>query len=131
MTKDYYERIVGFDNLDRWEEMAASKNMTGIQLAELMIEKAVQGFDEIESELGSPCNAAITQVSGNVIQVNFSAAAADSWSRRKAHQEPSKRRKLANRISVMPIRVPSASPSPNSAAVPCTSPDTGITYSSS
>lgn len=130
MTKDYYERIVGVDNLDRWEEMAASKNMTGIQLAELMIDKAVQSFEQIESDLGSPCNAAIIQVSGNVIQVNFSAAAADSWDLRKACQEPSKRRQFASRVSLMPVRVPSTSPNANPAAVPSTSPDTVIPYSS-
>lgn len=130
MTREYYESIIGAKNLARWEEMAASKNMTGLQLAEIMATKVEQNFDDLDSDLGAPCNVAITQVSGNVIQVNFSAAAADSWNGRKAHQEPSKRRKLANRISVMPIRVPSTSPHPNSAGVPSTSPDTVVPYSS-
>lgn len=130
MTKDYYERIVGVDNLDRWEEMAASKNMTGIKLAELMIEKAVQGFDEIESELGSPCNAAITQVSGNVIQVNFSAKGAASWMSRKTYREPPKRLHSPKFLSRMPIMVPCTSPKADSDGVPCTSPDTVIPYSS-
>lgn len=130
MTKDYYERIVGVDNLDRWEEMAASKNMTGIQLAELMIDKAVHSFEEIESDLGSPCNAVIAQVSGNVIQVNFGARAAASWGSRNSHQKPSKRRQFANRVILMPARVPSTAPNANSTAVPSTSPDTVIPYSS-
>jgi hypothetical protein len=72
----------------------------------------------------------VAQVSGNVIQVNFSATAADSWNRRKAHHEPSKRRQFANRVSLMPIRVPCTAPNANSAPVPCTSPDTVIPYSS-
>lgn len=130
MTQDYYERIVGVDNLARWEAMAASKNMTGLQLAELMAAKAEQNFDDLDSDLGAPCNAAITQVRGNVIEVNFSARAEDSSSDLAASQKPAKRRKFANRISLMPIRVSSTAPSATSAAVPSTSPDTVVPYSS-
>lgn len=128
MTKDHYERIVGIDNLARWEAMAASKNMTGLQLAELMAAKAAQTFDDLDGSLGAPRNA-VAQVSGNVIQVNFSARAAASWGSRNSHQKPSKRRNFANRVSIMPMLVPSTSPNPTSTAVPSTSLDTGFPYS--
>ena len=129
MTREEYFQWTGAERAEI-EAAAASRNMTGQELVEILMGCSVQKLAEISKQPGEPRNA-VARVGGNVIRVNFSAAAADSWNRRKARQEPSKRRQFVNRISVMPIRVPSASPSPNSAAVPCTSPDTGITYSSS
>lgn len=113
------------------EEIAALAGITSIELAECVAGSSIQTLKEvIERNLGTPRNAVVTQVSGNVIQVNFSATAAASWNRRKAYQEPSKRRQFANRVSLMPIRVPSTAPTTNPAAVPSTSLDTGIPYSS-
>lgn len=112
------------------EEISALAGITSIELAEYVAGSSIRALKEvIDRNLGAPCNAAITQVSGNVIQVNFSAKAAASWNDRKLHSEPSKRRKFANRISTMPIRVPSTSPGANPTAVPSTSPNTGFPYS--
>ncbi|MNP64985.1 hypothetical protein D3C76_1605390 [compost metagenome] len=101
--------------------------MTGQELVELLMGCSAQKLEEISRQ---PRNAVVGQVSGNVIQVNFSARAASSWNRRKAYQAPSKRLQVANRASLTPTTVPSASPSANSVAVPSTSLDTGIPYSS-
>ena len=129
MTREEYFQWTGAERAEI-EAAAASRNMTGQELVEILMGCSVQKLTEIGQQPGAPRNA-VAQVSGNVIQVNFSARAAASWNGRKDYRAPSKLRQHANRISVMPIRVPSASPSPNSSAVPCTSPDTGITYSSS
>lgn len=129
MTKDEYIQFAG-DDLATLEEAAAIRSMTGQQLVERLLGLSTDELMEIDRNLGVSRNAAIAQVSGNVIQVNFSATAAASWNRRKAYQEPSKRRQFANRVSLMPIRVPSTAPTTNPAAVPSTSLDTGIPYSS-
>jgi hypothetical protein len=130
VTKEQYESIVGAKNLARWEEMAASKKMTGLQLAERMAAKAVENFDALDGEPDPSLLDPVSGVTGNVIQVNFGARAAASWNSRKTHQAPAKRRQTANRVSLMPIRVPSTSPTVNSTAVPSTSPDTVVPYSS-
>lgn len=112
------------------EEISALAGITSMELAEYVAGSSIQALKEvIDRNLGAPCNAAITQITGNVIQVNFSAKAAASWNDRKAIKEPSKRRKFANRISIMPIRVPCTSPSATTSAVPSTSPNTGFPYS--
>lgn len=112
------------------EEISALAGITSMELAEYVAGSSIQALKEvIDRNLGEPCNAAITQVSGNVIQVNFSVKAAASWHTRKAIKAPSKLRKFANRISVMPLAVPSTAPSANSTAVPSTSPNTGFPYS--
>jgi hypothetical protein len=128
MTKEEYFQWTGAERAEI-EAAAASRNMTGQELVEILMGCSVQKLAEIGRKPGVPRNV-VTQVSGNVIQVNFNAAAADSWNRRKASPEPSKRLQFANRISMMPIRVPCTSPSPHSAEVPCTSPNTGFPYSS-
>lgn len=129
MTREEYAQMAG-DNLSELEEIAAMIDMTGQDMVESYTDVLVQRFKERRRDLGAPRNALVAQVSGNVIQVNFNAEAADSWDRRKTSQEPSKRLKFANRISMMPIRVPCTSPSTHSAEVPCTSPNTGFPYSS-
>lgn len=129
MTKDEYILFAG-DDLDVLEAAAATKNMTGQELVESLLDCSVQKLKEIGNKLGTSSKSAIAQVSGNVIQVNFSARAAASWNSLTTHKEPSKRRQFANRVSLMPIRVPSTAPSANSSAVPSTSPDTVIPYSS-
>lgn len=129
MTRDEYFQWTGAERAEI-EAAAASRNMTGQELVELLMGCSVQKLAEIGRQPGAPCNAVVSQVTGNVIQVNFSARAAASWNDRKAYQAPSKRRQFANRVSLMPLRVPSTSPNPNSAAVPSTSPDTVIPYSS-
>lgn len=129
MTKEEYAQMAGAD-LAELEEIAAMIEMTGQDMVESYADVLVQHFKERRRDLGAERNVLVAQVSGNVIQVNFSATAAASWNRRKAHQEPSKRRQFANRVSLMPIRVPSTSPISNSATVPSTSPDTVIPYSS-
>jgi hypothetical protein len=129
MTKDEYVLWAG-DDLADIEMAAATRNMTGQELVESLLACSEQKLREIDRTLGVSCNAAVAQVSGNVIQVNFSARAAASWNGRKAYQVPPKRRQFANRVSLMPIAVPSTAPSSNSAAVPSTSLDTGIPYSS-
>lgn len=128
MTREEYFQWTGAERAEI-EAAAASRNMTGQELVELLMGCSVQKLAEIGQPMGAPRNAVVAQVSGNVIQVNFSARAAASWNGRKAHQGPSKRRQFANRVSLMPIRVPSTSPPPNSAGVPSTSPDTVIPYS--
>lgn len=128
MTREEYFQWTGAERAEI-EAAAASRNMTGQELVEILMGCSVQKLAEIGRKPGEPRNV-VAQVSGNVIQVNFSAAAADSWDRRKARQEPSKRRQFANRVSLMPIRVPSTAPIPNSAGVPSTSLDTGFPYSS-
>lgn len=131
MTRDEYVQFAGAD-LALIEEIAALAGKTGKELVEYISGSSIQTLKEvIDRNLGAPRNTAIAQVSGNVIQVNFSARAAASWNGQKACQEPSKRRQFANRVSLMPIRVPSTSPNSNSAGVPCTSPGTVITYSGS
>jgi hypothetical protein len=127
MTREEYFQWTGAERAEI-EAAAASRNMTGQELVEILMGCSVQKLSEIGRKPGVPRNV-VAQVSGNVIQVNFSAAAADSWDRRKASQEPSKRLQFANRISMMPIRVPCTSPNPNSAAVSSTSPNTGFPYS--
>lgn len=112
------------------EEISALAGITSMELAEYVAGSSIQALKEvIDRNLGAPCNAVVAQVSGNVIQVNFGARAAASWNARKAYQAPSKRRQFANRVSLMPVRVPSTAPSANSTAVPCTSLDTVIPYS--
>jgi hypothetical protein len=128
MTKEEYFQWTGAERAEI-EAAAASRNMTGQELVEILMGCSVQKLAEIGRKPGEPRNV-VAQVSGNVIQVNFSSAAADSWNRRRAPQAPSKRRQFANRVSLMPIRVPSTSPNANSTAVPSTSPDTVIPYSS-
>ncbi|MNN39834.1 hypothetical protein D3C81_1538860 [compost metagenome] len=128
MTKDEYIQFAG-DDLATLEEAAAIRSMTGQQLVERLLGLSTDELMEIDRNLGVSRNAAIAQVSGNVIQVNFSARAAASWSRR-SYQAPSKRLHSANRVGLMPIRVPSTAPNSTSAAVPSTSPDTVIPYSS-
>lgn len=129
MTREEYVQWAGADRAEI-EAAAASRNMTGQELVEILMGCSVQKLAEIGQGQGVPRNAVVARVSGNVIQVNFSARAAASWDRRKAYREPSKRRQFANRVSLMPLRVPSTSPNPNSSAVPSTSPDTVIPYSS-
>jgi hypothetical protein len=128
MTREEYFQWTGAERAEI-EAAAASRNMTGQDLVEILMGCSVQKLAEIGRKPGVPRNV-VAQVSGNVIQVNFSATAADSWNRRKAYQEPSKRRQFANRVSLMPITVPSTAPNSDSAGVPCTSLDTGIPYSS-
>lgn len=128
MTREEYFQWTGAERAEI-EAAAASRNMTGQELVEILMGCSVQKLAEIGRKPGAPRNV-VAQVSGNVIQVNFSAAAADSWNRRRAPQAPSKRRQFANRVSLMPIRVPSTSPNANSTTVPSTSPDTVIPYSS-
>ena len=128
MTREEYFQWTGAERAEI-EAAAASRNMTGQELVEILMGCSVQRLAEIGRKPGEPRNV-VAQVSGNVIQVNFSATAADSWNRRRAPQAPSKRRQFANRVSLMPIRVPSTSPNANSTAVPSTSPDTVIPYSS-
>jgi hypothetical protein len=128
MTREEYFQWTGAERAEI-EAAAASRNMTGQELVELLMGCSVQKLAEIGQPQGAPRNV-VTQVSGNVIQVNFSARAAASWNSRKAYQAPSKRRQSANRVSLMPIRVPSTSPIPTSAPVPSTSPDTVVPYSS-
>jgi len=128
MTKEEYFQWTGAERAEI-EAAAASRNMTGQELVEILMGCSVQKLAEIGRKPGEPRNV-VAQVSGNVIQVNFSSAAADSWNRRRAPQATSKRRQFANRVSLMPIRVPSTSPNANSTAVPSTSPDTVIPYSS-
>lgn len=129
MTKDEYIQFAG-DDLATLEEAAAIRSMTGQQLVERLLGLSTDELMEIDRNLGVSRNAAIAQVSGNVIQVNFGARAVASWNGRKTYQAPSKRRQFANRVSLMPIRVPSTAPNSTSAAVPSTSPDTVIPYSS-
>jgi len=130
MTREEYFQWTGAERAEI-EAAAASRNMTGQELVELLMGCSVQKLAEIGRQpVGAPRNAVVSQVSGNVIQVNFSARAAASWNGRKAYQAPSKRRQFANRVSLMPLRVPSTSPNVNSTAVPSTSPDTVIPYSS-
>jgi hypothetical protein len=128
MTREEYFQWTGAERAEI-EAAAASRNMTGQELVEILMGCSVQKLAEIGHQPGAPRNV-VAQVSGNVIQVNFSAKAAASWNGRKAYKAPSKRPQFANRVSLMPIRVPSTSPNPNSAAVPSTSPNTGIPYSS-
>jgi hypothetical protein len=128
MTKEEYFQWTGAERAEI-EAAAASRNMTGQELVEILMGCSVQKLAEIGRKPGAPRNV-VAQVIGNVIQVNFSSAAADSWNRRRAPQAPSKRSQFANRVSLMPIRVPSTSPNANSTAVPSTSPDTVIPYSS-
>jgi hypothetical protein len=103
--------------------------MTGQDMVESYADLLVQHFKERRLKLGAPRNV-VAQVSGNVIQVNFGTKGAASWNARKTYQAPSKRRQFANRVSLLPIRVPSTAPNANSTAVPSTSPDTVIPYSS-
>jgi hypothetical protein len=130
MTKDEYVLFAGTD-LALIEEIAALAGKTGKELVEYISGSSIQTLKEvIDRNLGAPRNAVVAQVSGNVIQVNFSARAVASWNGRKTYQAPSKRRQFANRVSLMPIRVPSTAPNSTSAVVPSTSPDTVIPYSS-
>lgn len=128
MTREEYFQWTGAERAEI-EAAAASRNMTGQELVEILMGCNLQTLAEIGRKPGVPRNV-VARVSGNVIQVNFRATAADSWNRRKARQEPSKRLQFANRVSLMPARVPSTSPSANPAAVPSTSPDTVFPYSS-
>lgn len=128
MTRDEYIQFAG-DDLATLEEAAAIRSMTGQQLVERLLGLSTDELMEIDRNLGVSRNAAIAQVSGNVIQVNFSARAAASWKSRKTCLDQSKLRQSVNRVSIMPLAVPSTSPAPNSAAVPSTSLDTGFPYS--
>jgi hypothetical protein len=130
MTMEEYFRLDSAD-LALIEEISALAGITSIELAEHVAGLSIQTLKElIDRNLDASCNAAIVQVSGNVIQVNFSARAAASWTDRRARQEPSKRLQFANRVSLMPITVPSTAPAQNSSSVSSTSPDTVIPYSS-
>lgn len=129
MTRDDYIKWAGADRAEI-EAAAASGNMTGQELVELLIASAMQTLEENGLQPAAPRNAVVAQVSGNVIQVNFSARAEASWTDRKARQEPSKRPQLANRVSLMPITVPSTAPAKSSSKAPSTSLDTVIPYSS-
>ena len=130
MTREEYFQWTGAERAEI-EAAAASRNMTGQELVEILMGCNLQTLEEIGRQpMGAPRNAVVARVSGNVIQVNFSSTAADSWNRRRAPQAPSKRRQFANHVSLMPIRVPSTSPNANSTTVPSTSPDTVIPYSS-
>lgn len=129
MTKEEYAQMAGAD-LAELEEIAAMIEMTGQDMVESYADVLAQHFKERRRDLGAARNALIAQVSGNVIQVNFTAKGAASWNRRKAYQEPSKRLQFPSRLSLMPITVPSTSPNSDSAGVPSTSPDTVIPYSS-
>lgn len=128
MTREEYFQWTGAERAEI-EAAAASRNMTGQELVEILMGCSVEKLAEIDRRLGVPRNAAVIQVSGNVIQVNFSAGVAASWKNRKTCLDPSKLRQSANRVSLMPLAVPSTSPTPNSAAVPSTSLDTGFPYS--
>jgi hypothetical protein len=129
MTKEEYAQMAGA-NLAELEEIAAMNGMTGQDMVESYADLLVQHFKERRRDLGAPRNAVVAQVSENVIQVNFRTRAPASWTDRKARQEPSKRRQFANRVSLMPITVPSTAPAQNSSSVSSTSPDTVIPYSS-
>jgi hypothetical protein len=129
MTREEYFQWTGAERAEI-EAAAASRNMTGQELVELLMGYNLQTLQEIGQQPGAPRNAVVAQVSGNVIQVNFSARAAASWTDRKARQEPSKRRQFANRVSLMPLIVPSTSPNSNSDGAPSTSPNTVVPYSS-
>ncbi|MNF67636.1 hypothetical protein D3C84_494560 [compost metagenome] len=128
MTREEYFQWTGAERAEI-EAAAASRNMTGQELVELLMGCSVQKLEEIGRQPGAPRNV-VAQVSGNVIQVNFSARAAASWNGRKTYKAPSKRLHSASRVSLMPIRVPSTAPSATSATVPSTSPDTVVPYSS-
>jgi hypothetical protein len=128
MTKDEYAQMAGA-NLSELEEIAAMIEMTGQDMVESYADLLVQHFKERRLKLGAPRNV-VAQVSGNVIQVNFRAMAGASWDRRKSYREPSKRLQFANRVSLMPITVPSTAPAQNSSTVSSTSPDTVVPYSS-
>lgn len=129
MTREEYFQWTGEERAEI-EAAAASSNMTGQELVELLMARAMQTLEEIGLPPATPRNAVVAQVSGNVIQVNFSAMAGASWDRRKSYREPSKHRQFANRVSIMPITVPSTAPAQNSSTVSSTSPDTVIPYSS-
>jgi hypothetical protein len=129
MTREEYFQWTGAERAEI-EAAAAARNMTGQELVELLMGCNLQELAEIDRKLGAPRNAVVAQVSGNVIQVNFSARAEASWADRKARQEPSKRPQFANRVSLMPITVPSTAPTKSSSKVPSTSLDTVIPYSS-
>lgn len=130
MTMDDYVLFAGADR-DLIEEVAALAGKTGKELVEYISGSSIKTLKEVISRnLGAPRNTAIAQVSGNVIQVNFSSKNAAPWKDRKSCKEPSKRLQFANHISMILARVPCASPSPSSAAVPSTSPNTGFPYSS-
>lgn len=126
MTKEYYESVIGIENLARWEAMAASKNMTGMQLAELMTAKAVQAFDDIDSDPDQELPDPASSAGKNVIHVNFKAASHRKG--RPAYRNTGRR--LESRVGLLKITVPSTSPSTTSSAVSSTSPDTAIPYSS-
>lgn len=128
MTKDEYVQFAGND-LALIEEIAALAGKTGKELVEYIAGSSAQALKEvIDRNLGASCNTVITQVSGNVIQVNFRARAAASGSGRKPYQAPSKRRQSANRTSLMPTTVPSTSPNPSSASVSSTLSDAIMPY---
>jgi hypothetical protein len=129
MTREEYFQWTGAERAEI-EAAAASRNMTGQELVEILMGCSAEKLAEIGQQQGAPRNAVVAQVSGNVIQVNFSARAAASWTGRKAYQDPSKRLQFANRVSLMPLIVPSTSPNPTSDGVPSTSPDTVVPYSS-
>ena len=128
MTREDYVLFAGAD-LALIEEVAALAGKTGKELVEYISGASIQTLKAmIDSSLGAPRNA-VTHIGGNVIQVNFSARAAASWKSRKTCLDQSKLRQSANRVSLMPLAVPSTSPTPNSAAVSSTSLDTGFPYS--
>ena len=109
MTKDEYIQLAG-DDLAEFEEIAALGGMTGQEMVEFYTDYLVRKFKEKDRNLGTPCNAVVTQVIGNVIQVNFSARAAASWKGRKAYQKPENQGSSANLTRIMPATVPLASP---------------------
>lgn len=130
MTKDEYVKWAGAD-LALIEEVAALAGKTGKELVEYISGSSIRDLKElIDLHLGAPRNAVVTQVSGNVIQVNFGARAAASWNDRASYQDRPDRRARGSRLRLIPITVPSASLNAHSAAVPSTSPDTVVPYSS-
>lgn len=106
MTKEEYESILGAENLARWERMAASNGTTGQQLAELISSKVknLTGTPEAELDL-EPC-APVSSSEGNVISVNFKAAAP----RKNRSSYQGLERRSESRIGLMKITVPSTSP---------------------
>lgn len=72
MTKEEYENQFSSDDLAEFEKAAASKGMTGHQLAEYLSADAINNFnklsDQVELEPPKPL------VHGNVIHVEFCSA---------------------------------------------------------
>lgn len=124
MTKEEYENQFSSDDLAEFEKAAASKGMTGHQLAEYLSADAINNFnklsDQVELEPPKPL------VHGNVIHVEFCSA------QRRKHRRTFRAEKSQIPSDILfysPTRVSSTSPTANPATVSSTSLDTGFPYS--